>query len=222
MPEFHLMTKALLAASFAVSKDQTRYYLGGVYVEPAPHPETGKGARFIATDGYIMIVAFDPLSTATHSAILSMPWTDKALKPARKDIMDRYLKVSVERGKTAIGQIVFGDDAGDDQDPTGTLMVNSIDGTFPDWTMVLPPFENGTPGLVFDPTMVDRVSRGFAVMASRPDPVMAIGQKKANEPMIVTHPDCDAIFAVVMPKRGEARSRPDWLNLHPSQQEQAA
>lgn len=71
MTEYNLDADLFIRVRRAVGAEETRYYLTGVYVEPAP----GGGALMVATDGRVMLVARDPHGVAPAPAIvrLTMP-----------------------------------------------------------------------------------------------------------------------------------------------------
>ena len=71
MTEYNLDADLFMRVRRAIGAEEIRYYLTGVYVEPAP----GGGALMVATDGRVMLVARDPHGVAPASAIvqLTMP-----------------------------------------------------------------------------------------------------------------------------------------------------
>ena len=71
MSEYNLDADLFMRVRRAVGAEEVRYYLTGVYVEPAP----GGGALLVATDGRAMLVARDPQGFAPAPAIvrLTMP-----------------------------------------------------------------------------------------------------------------------------------------------------
>ena len=71
MTEYNLDADLFMRVRRAIGAEETRYYLAGIHVEPAP----GGGALMVATDGRVMLVARDPHGVAPASAIvqLTMP-----------------------------------------------------------------------------------------------------------------------------------------------------
>ena len=71
MTEYNLDADLFMRVRRAIGAEETRYYLTGVYVEPAP----GGGALMVATDGRVMLVARDPHGFVPAPAIvqLTMP-----------------------------------------------------------------------------------------------------------------------------------------------------
>ena len=71
MTEYNLDADLFMRVRRAIGTEETRYYLTGVHVEPAP----GGGAIMVATDGRVMLVARDPHGFVPAPAIvhLTMP-----------------------------------------------------------------------------------------------------------------------------------------------------
>jgi DNA polymerase III sliding clamp (beta) subunit (PCNA family) len=103
-----------------VSKEETRYYLGGVYVEPC---ESG-GVFLVATDGHRLGLFHDKTGETDGTYIIRMSKIDAAFrsKLAVKAVFtDSIVKVQNEHGDTI--------HAGG---------FDLVDGTFPDWRRVIP------------------------------------------------------------------------------------
>jgi len=127
------------------SDEETRYYLKGVAIQPAPKA----GAYLIATDGHVMGVMRleNDQATANHAGFILS--ADKAIRAA------------VKCGKREQAWIVCREDRADivrlgaamspTMDDVATAPVSLsipaatayIDGTFPDWRRVLPPMGTG-------------------------------------------------------------------------------
>lgn len=71
MTEYNLDADLFMRVRRAIGAEETRYYLTGIHVEPAP----GGGALMVATDGSVMLVARDPHGFVPAPAIvqLTMP-----------------------------------------------------------------------------------------------------------------------------------------------------
>jgi DNA polymerase III sliding clamp (beta) subunit (PCNA family) len=116
--------KALHAASFAMSKQEVRYYLKGVYVQP--HAENAN-IRYVATDGTILIqteqagyVEFEPF-IMPYSAVNKIIKTVKAHK--KEEVIITLL---IEDG---VYTVKINDDS---------FTFQPIDGNFPDYDRVKP------------------------------------------------------------------------------------
>jgi len=122
------------------SDEETRFYLKGVAIQPAPKA----GAYLIATDGHVMGVMRleDDQATATHAGFILSA--------------DKTLRAAVKSGKREQAWIICREDRADivrlgaamspTMDDLATAPVSLsisgmaayIDGTFPDWRRVLP------------------------------------------------------------------------------------
>jgi DNA polymerase-3 subunit beta len=155
------LKKLIDKTQFAISTEETRYYLNGIYLHAAG---TGKAAtlRAVATDGHRLAQADLPLPTGADG----MPGVivpRKAVSEVQRLIEDSEADVTVELSPSkirfSIGDVV--------------LTSKLIDGTFPDYARVIP--TGNDKELVVDKqdfeAAVDRVStvsseRGRAVKLS--------------------------------------------------------
>ena len=110
---------------FAISTEETRYYLNGIYIH-----SVGKGdpkLRAVATDGHRLArVEIDPPEGAAGIPGVIVP--RKTVAELRKLIEDLDSAVAVELSET---KIRFGIDG-------AVLISKLIDGTFPDYDRVIP------------------------------------------------------------------------------------
>jgi DNA polymerase-3 subunit beta len=119
---------ALRRVRHAMCKEETRYYLNGVYVH---HVARENVLRFVATDGHRMALADVPAAQGADSvrpAILSREFVKDACKATNK-ARDAFKNV----------QLSFGRDAVTFTDWDGNRIEGAlIDGTFPDYERVIP------------------------------------------------------------------------------------
>lgn len=113
-------------SKFAISTEETRYYLNGVYMHIADG-ENGKALRCVATDGHRLARIDAPIPDNA----LEMPGVivpRKTVGELRKllDDDDMTIAVSVSEAKVRFAT------------PDITLTSKVIDGTFPDYTRVIP------------------------------------------------------------------------------------
>jgi DNA polymerase-3 subunit beta len=113
-------------AKFAISTEETRYYLNGVYMHVS-QGENGKVLRCVATDGHRLARIDAPLPEGADG----MPGVivpRKTVGELRKllDDDDATIAVSVSETKVRFAT------------PAITLTSKVIDGTFPDYTRVIP------------------------------------------------------------------------------------
>jgi DNA polymerase-3 subunit beta len=120
------LARALAKTSFAISNEETRYYLNGVYVHVA-ETENGARLRFVATDGH-RLARFE--APAPESAA-GMPGI----------IVPRKCCAELARlAKDAEGDVAFSVSDSKIRFEAGAhvLLSKLIDGSFPDYSRVIP------------------------------------------------------------------------------------
>jgi len=113
-------------AKFAISTEETRYYLNGVYL----HTATGEGApvlRCVATDGHRLARIDAPLPDGA-AGMPGVIVPRKTVGELRKLLDDDEAQIAVSVSETKIRFAT----------PAVTLTSKVIDGTFPDYTRVIP------------------------------------------------------------------------------------
>ncbi|MFC3085967.1 DNA polymerase III subunit beta [Tabrizicola soli] len=113
-------------AKFAISTEETRYYLNGVYMHVA-QGEGGKVLRCVATDGHRLARIDAPLPEGADG----MPGVivpRKTVGELRKLLDDDEATIAVSVSETKVRFAT----------PVITLTSKVIDGTFPDYTRVIP------------------------------------------------------------------------------------
>ncbi len=113
-------------AKFAISTEETRYYLNGVYMHTA-RGEDGPVLRCVATDGH-RLARIDAELPAGAEAMPGVIVPRKTVAELRKllDDDDAVIAVSVSETKVRFAT------------PEVTLTSKVIDGTFPDYSRVIP------------------------------------------------------------------------------------
>ena len=123
------MLKRLFKKSkFAVSNEETRYYLNGVYMHVA-QTEDGPALRCVATDGHRLARIDGPLPEGAGEmpgVIVPRKTVDELLKLLEHVAEDGTVAVSVSETKLRFAT------------PAETLTSKVIDGTFPDYARVIP------------------------------------------------------------------------------------
>ncbi|MEM9475489.1 MAG: DNA polymerase III subunit beta [Pseudomonadota bacterium] len=113
-------------SKFAISTEETRYYLNGVYMHVA-ESESGQSLRCVATDGHRLarIDAMLPQGAETMPGVI-VP--RKTVGELRKLLDDDEAQIAVSVSETKVRFAT----------PDITLTSKVIDGTFPDYTRVIP------------------------------------------------------------------------------------
>ena len=113
-------------SKFAISTEETRYYLNGVYMHVADG-EDGQKLRCVATDGHRLARIDAPLpSGATEMPGVIVP--RKTVAELRKLLDDDDMDIAVSVSETKVRFAT----------PDITLTSKVIDGTFPDYSRVIP------------------------------------------------------------------------------------
>lgn len=195
MPELQINVRADLfrIAYHAVSTEETRYYLNGVFVEP----HVDGGVVMTSTDGHRLISVYDRAGEASASAIVKLPADAiKACKPGKGDV-GRFLKI---KGNEA--RIVTIDSSGAEK-PVSIASDFVIDGTFPDWRRVLPRGPFTTLGVAaFNAAYFQGLSglaKDIAPAFDRQSVCMKSMTISASDPALVLFPGAPDVFAVLMP-----------------------
>jgi DNA polymerase III subunit beta len=113
-------------SKFAISTEETRYYLNGVYMHIADG-ENGRVLRCVATDGHRLA----RIDAAMPDNALDMPGVivpRKTVGELRKLLDDDEMMIAVSVSETKVRFAT----------PDVTLTSKVIDGTFPDYTRVIP------------------------------------------------------------------------------------
>jgi hypothetical protein len=202
-----LNIKARLFAAVAVFKAQCdiRYYLNGVYVEPAPEG----GAVIVDTNGHAMCVWRDPSATGIERPIIIA--TDSKLLQAcqgsdlkRLVVRDERLAVVLDDKEVFIQPI---------QKRKVAVPSWEIEGNFPDWVRVMPNAPaHGVKGF-FNLTYLSAVDRAMKIGNTAAAKMFApqMHQDDANGPILVTSAIDLDFAAVIMPVRDQAMGIPTWL-----------
>jgi DNA polymerase-3 subunit beta len=121
-----LLRRLFEKAKFAISTEETRYYLNGVYLHVA-QGEGGAVLRCVATDGHRLARIDAPLPAGAEG----MPGVivpRKTVGELRKLLDDDEAQIGVSVSETKVRFAT----------PTIVLTSKVIDGTFPDYTRVIP------------------------------------------------------------------------------------
>lgn len=120
-----MLERAISAVQFAISTEETRYYLNGIYLHAAP-----TGVKLVATDGHRLSKRFIPLDDVPQDMpgiIIPKKTVETIVKHLPKD-GTVTLQVSDAKIRMMIGDMV--------------LLSKLIDGTFPDYQRVIPAHES--------------------------------------------------------------------------------
>lgn len=210
-------------AYFAVSKEETRYYLNGVHIEP--HPV--KGALLVSTDGHRMVCIHDANAECDEVAIVQLPTFVRALcKTSKKgkglEVDRAVLEVSKADNRATV--VIESVNAKGDVTRTAPVVTAHkviIEGNFPDWRRVTPkgPFSAGSPA-AFNSKLVGEIGQFGARLrhdSSNPPPMYFLRSGDSDAaPVVVRWASQHHIFAILMPMRGDVEAKlPSFLDDRP-------
>lgn len=139
----------------AISAEETRYYLGGIYLHASP---TGQNIlRGVATNGHTLALSDEPLSADTHTDVhdsipaVILPRKAANALSAMLATLDGNIKITMTGHGIAVemGNLL-------------TLKTKVIDGTYPDYTRVIPK-NNTVCAIINNPLTVQAIDRAATV-----------------------------------------------------------
>lgn len=193
----------------AVSTEETRYYLNGVYIEP----HADGGALLVATDGHRLLAAHDPLASCQESSIVQLPKEALALCKRPKTVDRRELVIDTQNAVATINNIKPADAGATEPvaEMIAAFQANVIDGTFPDWRRV-------TPTELLDKNAADSPAFNGLYLKAFGNLAMEIGKHSGlqtvamrmsisdgHSPVVIRWSGQPNIFGVLMPMRDDVR-----------------
>lgn len=231
------------ASMRCMSTEETRYYLNGVAVQPHP----SEGVFLVATDDHRMSVMHDPQGYASRSAIFRPTLKPAEYKPGPRE-GDLFVTATLNPG--ADGFAAYGlassvlreypsdgrnpltfDYLPDEIDPESTgwestarklNVLEEIDGSFPDWTRVLPNCWGQESGpVLFNAKYVTELAearKDFQRTVDRAGqectryPAMRV-TGNGSGPALIQFPGAPfAVFCIMPIRDANDLARPNWLN----------
>jgi hypothetical protein len=196
-------------ASLFTSTEQARYYLGGVYIEP----HKSGGVTMTATDGHMLIHLHDPDGACDKPVILTA-WASRhgrQLRPGKR-MLRRIATGTVEtRGKFTLNlhDIEAGVSCTDQAHLAGSLLCETVDGSFPEYRRVIPAMSKLGLSGQFKPALIASVAAAAKELGVTD---LIFRQKDKNSPAIALLGP--RAFAVLMPRYeqgDEELALPSWF-----------
>jgi len=198
---FFLPADDLRAAFQCISTGQTRYYLGGVFVE---------ADNLVALDGDQMLTielpdgchvgteCFTQGMDAPEGAgfILSCDATDKAFK-AKASGGDLWVYGDTTTG---ILQFVINHGEGGEMSRVGVLEFSVIDGTYPEWRRVVAKGGGGAASLCYDPAVLGKLIKAADVI-DKGRGIRLTGGEGEGDPIQVDFVASPRLRGTLMPMR---------------------
>lgn len=166
----------LQGVDFAISTEETRYYLNGVYLHPAPDA-AATALRGVATDGHRLAMR-DVTAAATAADIPGVIVPRKAVAELRKLAADRPASVMQMVVSAAKMTVTCGDIS---------LTTKLIDGAYPDYRRVVPQ-HNPHKATLFRAALLQAVER-VATVAEGKSRAIKFAFGDAGLTLSVTSPD---------------------------------
>jgi hypothetical protein len=204
--KFAIHADLLMDLQFAVSTEETRYYLQGVYVD-----EKGMLA---ATDGHVLGVICPQYGKFSHDFFSALAGQIVRLPPPKETRTRRgtqaWIVIEAKTGALHVSQ------TGLDKSPEDAIAAVPsyimpgtafIDGTFPDWRRVLPPIGAGAlKQLTAISTTVLSNVIGLFDRGPFSAAFLQFFQHDADDPVIVRSGLHEDRFMVAMPGRGNIKT----------------
>ncbi|VDC20372.1 DNA polymerase III subunit beta [Pseudogemmobacter humi] len=165
-------------AKFAISTEETRYYLNGVYLHVSTS-EDGPVLRAVATDGH-RLARIDAALPGGAEAMPGVIVPRKTVNELRKLLDDDEAKIAVSVSETKIRFAT----------PAITLTSKVIDGTFPDYTRVIP--QHNTRRLEVDASEFARAVDRVATVSSERSRAVKLSLDEDRLVLSVNAPDSGA------------------------------
>ncbi|WP_415143494.1 DNA polymerase III subunit beta [Limimaricola cinnabarinus] len=165
-------------AKFAISTEETRYYLNGVYMHVA-EGEQGRVLRCVATDGHRLArIDADLPEGAEKMAGVIVP--RKTVNELRKLLDDDEALIEVSVSETKVRFTT----------PSITLTSKVIDGTFPDYSRVIP--QNNSKRLEVDAAEFAKAVDRVATVSSERSRAVKLSLEEDRLVLSVNAPDSGA------------------------------
>ena len=197
----------------AVSTEETRYYLNGVFIEP----HHAQGVTMTATNGHVFLTIHDKTGSmgGLSPVIVKIPpKLLKECKPTSKRCDTGHRTMTVEAN--GLVTVYFADRTKDDYSLTPSTEVGRfagaiIDGTFPDYRRVIPVVkERGTED-TYSAKYIAMLADVAMQLSDSDYAPMSISSPGIGSPAIVNFDKNDHAFGVIMPiRRASDVIMPDW------------
>ncbi|ATX64412.1 DNA polymerase III subunit beta [Roseinatronobacter bogoriensis] len=178
-------------AKFAISTEETRYYLNGVYMHVADG-ESGRVLRCVATDGHRLARVDAPLPEGAEN----MPGVivpRKTVGELRKLLDDDDMEIAVSVSETKVRFAT----------PDMTLTSKVIDGTFPDYSRVIP--TQNTKRLEVDASEFSKAVDRVATVSSERSRAVKLALEDDKLVLSVNAPDSGAAEEELIVAYGDER-----------------
>ena len=178
-------------SKFAISTEETRYYLNGVYMHVADS-DGGQVLRCVATDGH-RLARIDAALPEGASGMVGVIVPRKTVGEMRKLLDDDDMQIAVSVSETKVRFAT----------PNITLTSKVIDGTFPDYTRVIP--QGNTRKLEVDASEFAKAVDRVATVSSERSRAVKLSLDEDRLVLSVNSPDSGAAEEELAVSYGDER-----------------
>lgn len=200
-----IQAKLVAAICEFKAKNDIRYYLNGVYVEPLP----AGGAVIVATNGHAIGLWRDPSAVVERSAILRI---GKNLREACREADDGRLELVDGRLVVTNAQKTeYHVQPNGEKD--GEVTKWEVEGKYPDWKTVFPDECQVGPMGMFNAMYMKMVHKTLKIATGNDFAGITLRQSDENKSIFVSCGFLPDFAAVVMPMRDDRKiNYPKWLS----------
>lgn len=208
---FWLPLTAITSSYHAASTDPTRYYINGVFVE---WDEFSGELRTIGTDGHILLKHTTTLDGHLGKGCSSQGGDERRGFILRTDTKDKAFKAKgvnlwvygdMESG--LLQMLDIGRKGAPEDDCTyprvGVCEFEKIDGTYPDYSRIIPDHAPKHNVMAFNPALLARLHKGARECLGSPtaNAPLSMSSQGEGEPMRVHFQSSVPLVGVIMPTR---------------------
>lgn len=193
---FNVNADLFRAASLVISKEETRYYLQGVCIEP----HAKGGVTLTATDGHRLFTAHDPEGEASRTYIVRL--NAAALKECKAGRKEKRPRRVVLADADEAPLLIF-DDKGE---VYCALNWEIKDATFPNWRRVIPRHGKGDKPVAdwYNPRYLASFAAIAEILSNDGVPLLRVCSIERGAPALITFGNQNyQAVGVLMPVRGE-------------------
>ena len=207
-----VQVKHIRAALLAASKQDVRYYLNGISVEPDL-----AGATLISTDGHRIHVV---RVTISEGGAASMDYSGAPFIVPR-DACEVVCKGGKRMSESWVTISIDGPTMRLRRDDGLSVECSAIDGKFPEWRRIIPTRSDEERGAAnFNPQYIMDASKAASELGSRF--AYPFIRHNGDGPALVSFEGIDNFAAVIMPVRVSDNYPTEAFNSAPVQQQEAA
>jgi len=199
---FFIPADELRAVYAATSREETRYYLNGVFVEC----DSAGRVIMTATDGHVLLslqareesfIGAGTYESNESGFILQADVRDRAFKAKHNGTL--WIYGDVETGIMQFLDVNFIDDPEHSRVAVGEF--SRVKGTYPDWRNVMPKESDSCGRMNLSPALIAKLAKGHACISHTKDAPMLFESENPELPCRVSFQGNPELTGVIMPVR---------------------